>query len=98
MRTVAVRLAEHVQGLNGLAGQKTPGAVVAPRKTTPSEPSKARCKSGQVSAAGVDPTAGGVRIGVAGGNPARGWRPIPLCLSGGRGAFGWTEMILESLA
>lgn len=89
----AVRLAENVQSLDGLAGQETPGVVVTSKQATPSEPSRARCKSGQVSAAGVNPTAGGLRSGVAGGNPARGWRPIPLCLAWGRGAFGWNQLL-----
>ena len=88
MKPNTVRLAEQVQRLNGRAGPETPGVVVAPKQATPSEPSKARCKSGQVSAAGVYPTAGGLRKGVAGGSPARGWRPSPSYLAGVGGRLG----------
>lgn len=37
------------------------------------------------------PRPGVKQIGFTGGSPARGWRSIPSCSAGGRGAIGWME-------
>lgn len=71
-----------------IRARKHRGQLPPRQQATPSEPSKARCKSGQVSAAGVNPTAGGSTRSMVG--IPRGVAPKTLSTPcGGRGAFWW---------